>query len=123
MDFRQQNFESYKNKKPDEKQAKKVREGFFDKLKKFIKKIPFAVETVALYLLFTDDTYPLIKKGIAVLALLYFINPSDFVPDAIPGAGFLDDAGIISAAIKIYGDDIKMYRKKAKEWLKDNNFT
>ena len=29
-------------------------------------------------------------------ALIYFVNPLDAVPDLIPGAGFLDDATVIS---------------------------
>ena len=37
-------------------------------------------------------------------------------------AGFLDDAGVIAAAIRLYSDDIVTYRKKAEQWLKDNGF-
>jgi uncharacterized membrane protein YkvA (DUF1232 family) len=122
MDIKKSNFNDWKNREPDEKSQEKVRKNFIDYLKKVIGKIPFAEEVVALYLLFRDPEYPLIKKGICVFALLYFITPIDLVPDAIPMAGFLDDAGVIAAAIRLYSDDIVTYKKKAKQWLKDNGF-
>ena len=122
MDIKKSNFNDWKNREPDEKSQEKVRKNFIDYLKKVIGKIPFAEEVVALYLLFRDPEYPLIKKGICVFALLYFITPIDLVPDAIPMAGFLDDAGVIAAAIRLYSDDIVTYKKKATQWLKDNGF-
>ena len=122
MDIKKSNFNDWKNREPDEKSQEKVRKNFIDYLKKVIGKVPFAEEVVALYLLFRDPEYPLIKKGICVFALLYFITPIDLVPDAIPMAGFLDDAGVIAAAIRLYSDDIVTYKKKAKQWLKDNGF-
>ena len=40
------------------------------------------------------------EKLIALGALLYFINPFDIVPDALPGIGYIDDIGVMSIAIQ-----------------------
>lgn len=122
MDISKSNITVWKDKEPDDKSQEKVMEEFIEYLKKVIGKIPFAEDVVALFLLFNDPDYPLIKKGICVFALLYFITPIDLVPDTIPIVGFLDDAGIIAAAIKLYADDIEPYKQKARQWLADNGF-
>lgn len=40
------------------------------------------------------------EKLIALGALLYFINPFDIVPDALPGIGYIDDIGVMSLAVQ-----------------------
>ena len=55
---------------------------------------------------------------IAILsALIYIISPIDFVPDAIPGAGYIDDALVIGACLKLVSSDVDDYEK----WRKENN--
>ena len=49
-------------------------------------------------------------------ALLYFVSPIDVIPDAIPGAGYIDDAAVALLCWNIVGDDVKKYEK----WRKDN---
>jgi uncharacterized membrane protein YkvA (DUF1232 family) len=122
MDINNSNLSDWQGKEPDEESREKVSKSFADYLKKVIGKIPFIDDVVALFLLFKDTSYPLIKKGVCVFALLYFITPIDIIPDTIPVVGFLDDAGIIAAAIKLYADDIEPYKKKAKDWLRENGF-
>ena len=34
-------------------------------------------------------------------ALFYFVNPYDIIPDHIPATGYLDDAHVVNACIKI----------------------
>ena len=122
MNITKSNITDWKEKEPDQESSKKVRQNFKEYLKKAFGSIPFAEEAVALYLLFIDPEYPTIKKGVAVFALLYFIVPVDLVPDTLPVVGFLDDAGIIAAAVNMYHKDIPVYKEKAKKWLKDNGF-
>ena len=70
MDIKETNFSDWENREPDEESQKKVRKGFIDYFKKVTGKIPFAEDVIALYLLFIDPQYPLIKKGICVFALV-----------------------------------------------------
>ena len=37
--------------------------------------------------------------AVAVAALAYLVAPADAVPDLIPGAGLLDDAGVLATAV------------------------
>jgi uncharacterized membrane protein YkvA (DUF1232 family) len=60
-----------------------------------------------------NDRYSSIEfKSIAVVAfaLIYVLTPLDLVPDAIPVAGWLDDAAVVRLAIKIIGDELERYR-------------
>ena len=52
-------------------------------------------------------------KTIAAIAgaLLYVLMPLDLIPDFIPVAGFLDDAGVIAACLKLVSDDLVEYEK------------
>ncbi|WP_423818402.1 YkvA family protein [Salinimicrobium sp. TIG7-5_MAKvit] len=44
-------------------------------------------------------------------ALLYVLMPLDLIPDFIPVAGFLDDAGVIAACLALVSDDLVAYEK------------
>lgn len=58
------------------------------------------LEAIRRLVAFLNDTeVPLMTKGIAVAAILYFLNPFDVVPDFAPG-GLVDDAAVIFAALK-----------------------
>ena len=52
-------------------------------------------------------------KTIAAVAgaLLYVLMPFDLIPDFIPIAGFLDDAGVIAACLTLVSDDLVDYEK------------
>lgn len=53
---------------------------------------------------------------IAILAaLIYFVSPIDLFPDVIPGVGYIDDAAVIVACLKLVEDDVKEYQ----EWRKN----
>lgn len=58
-----------------------------------------------------DGEYALPWKTAAAVtgALLYFINPFDVVPDCIPVVGYLDDAVVIGACLRLIRADLKAY--------------
>jgi len=50
------------------------------------------------------------KTVLALFGLfLYLINPFDFIPDFLPGVGYLDDAVAIGAALKLIKDDLRNF--------------
>ncbi|HLU89870.1 MAG TPA: YkvA family protein [Cyclobacteriaceae bacterium] len=44
-----------------------------------------------------------------VLGLLYFVLPLDFIPDFIPGVGYIDDLTVIVAIFKSLNTDIEKF--------------
>ncbi len=54
----------------------------------------------------------------SVLAVIYFVTPTDFVPDFILGLGFVDDMAVITWVLSTIKDDLTRF----KEWEleKDN---
>lgn len=42
-------------------------------------------------------------------ALVYFLNPLDIVPDFMPAVGYLDDATVVTACIRLVQSELKDY--------------
>ena len=78
-----------------------VRRGFWPKLRKVLRHIPFAEDAVALYLCALDRETPAGTKGMLLAALAYFVLPLDVIPHFLPGIGFTDDAAVIAAALAL----------------------
>lgn len=55
---------------------------------------------------------PYWAMGATALALFYVLSPIDVIPDVIIGAGFLDDAVVVSFALKLIEKELARY----KEW-------
>lgn len=49
------------------------------------------------------------KLILIVALIIYVVSPFDFVPDWIPGAGFLDDAAIVSYAMNMLDKELQQY--------------
>ncbi len=68
-----------------------------------------------------NGKYPVPKKTVIVgiFALLYLINPIDFVPDFIPLLGFADDIAALAFAASLIKDDLDKYRiwKNARDYV------
>ena len=45
----------------------------------------------------------------AIASVVYFVNPFDFIPDFLPGSGFLDDATVVGFVIKLIKKDIEKF--------------
>jgi uncharacterized membrane protein YkvA (DUF1232 family) len=78
--------------------AEIVEDGFWRKLRRNFGRIPFADDAVAAYYCAMDPRTPTKAKAVILGALVYFITPTDVIPDIlIPG--FTDDAAIFAAAL------------------------
>lgn len=64
-----------------------------------------------------DKEVSIFKKGLILLSLLYFILPTDIVPDFIIGLGWLDDAAVAAFIWNAVRSEVGAYinsRKKAE---------
>ncbi|AYC28917.1 YkvA family protein [Paenisporosarcina cavernae] len=102
-------------------------EGSWNKVQIFAKKAGSNVIYAVLILYFTlqKPDIPLRAKATIAGALGYFIFPIDIIPDVTLGVGFVDDLGMITAAlfqVAMYIDeDIKKHAKdKLKDWFGEN---
>lgn len=84
-----------------------VRKSFWQKLKRFTARIPFAEDLVAAYYCALDTDTPVRVRGILLGALAYFIMPVDAIPDFIAGLGFTDDAAVLALVISMVSQHIK----------------
>lgn len=54
------------------------------------------------YWLMRQRDVPIVAKAIPILALLYVVAPIDFVPDALPVLGQMDDIAIIMLGVRAF---------------------
>lgn len=103
----------------DEKRNEQVvREGFAVKAKRYLRHVPLAHETVAMYFCMLDPKTPFWVKATAATALAYFILPLDAIPDLMPLAGFSDDAGVLATALTAISAHVSdEHRARAKAWM------
>jgi len=61
--------------------------------------------------------FPVSTIVLIVFALVYFITPTDLIPDFIPALGFTDDASVVYLVVKKLGRDIKKYHQwEVEQW-------
>ena len=93
----------------------KVERKFWDKLRKYVRQVPFVGDLIAAYYCAIDPATPLHAKAVLFGALAYFIMPIDLVPDFIAWIGFTDDAAVLYAALRTIAPHIKdSHRQQAK---------
>lgn len=63
----------------------------------------------------TDPRVPQKYKVMGLAALLYLINPFDLIPDFLPGVGYIDDLGALTAFVVAVGKVVETMRDAAKE--------
>jgi uncharacterized membrane protein YkvA (DUF1232 family) len=93
----------------------RVTRDFWDKLRKYIRRVPFVEDAVAAYYCAMDPATPLHVKAVLFGALAYFIVPLDIIPDFIGLVGFADDAAVLYAAIRIVSSHItEVHHRQAR---------
>ena len=85
------------------------------KIGKTLSMVPILISLVRSYIKGEYKNVPLGTIIASVSALLYVFMVLDFIPDSIPGAGYLDDALVIGACIKLIRSDVEEYQKYRKE--------
>ena len=71
-----------------------VRQGFWQKARQTLGKVPFTEDAVAAFYCATDSATPLPIRASLMGALAYFILPIDVIPDILLGLGYTDDAAL-----------------------------
>lgn len=101
-----------------ESNRKRVREGFWQKARRTLGKVPFTEDAVAAFYCATDTATPLPIRATLFGALAYFVMPFDIIPDFIAGLGYTDDAAVLLAAFTAAASHIsEMHRQRARAWL------
>jgi uncharacterized membrane protein YkvA (DUF1232 family) len=101
-----------------EAQARSVRTGFWDKVRKTLGIVPFLEEAIAAFYCAIDPRTPGWVKGTLFGALAYFILPFDVIPDFLAGLGYTDDLAVLMAALRAVGGHVTdEHRMKARETL------
>ena len=92
---------------------------FGDFVRRNARRFPMIVELVAAAIAIADPATPAWAKTILVAAVAYVLCPFDAVPDFIPVAGWLDDIGVLGAAIRgVAGISVTdEHRQKARQFL------
>lgn len=110
-----------KSKNVDEKDIEKVVNSGAEKIGVLENDIPNALESLwqdikdmwSMVKDYWNKKYPDVPFGTIaaiVTALLYFVSPIDVIPDFIPVVGYIDDAFIVTLALKMVSKDIEKYR-------------
>jgi uncharacterized membrane protein YkvA (DUF1232 family) len=95
-----------------------VRERFVAKAKRYLRRLPLAHETVAMYFCLLDPKTPIWVKATAAAALAYFILPLDAMPDLLPIIGLSDDASVLAAALTAVAAHITPeHHARARGWM------
>jgi len=97
-----------------------VKKSFWKKFIRVARFIPFAQELLSAYYCAIDPDTPTRVRAILLTALVYFIVPTDFIPDFIAGLGFSDDATVLTAAISLVAGHISdVHRTSAQQFMKN----
>jgi uncharacterized membrane protein YkvA (DUF1232 family) len=96
----------------------RVRRGFWRKLRRVAGRIPFAEDAAAMYYCAIDPATPIAVRAALLAALVYFIVPTDLLPDFIAGLGFTDDATVISTTLALAAGHVtEAHRRAARRAL------
>ncbi len=90
-------------------------------LGQFIKDFKIMFSMVKDYMNGSYREVPWFTIAAVVVALLYVLSPVDFIPDFIPGVGYVDDAFVMGLVLMMIKEDLYRYREwKVQSELKNS---
>ncbi|MCJ8144930.1 YkvA family protein [Ancylobacter sp. A5.8] len=92
---------------------RRVRTGFWAKMKAGAARIPFAEDAASAYYCALDRGTPMRVRMMLFGALAYFLLPADTVPDFMPVLGFTDDAAVLATALNLLAAHISPAHRAA----------
>ena len=96
----------------------RVEAGFWPKVKRVARQLPFLEDLVAAYYAMRDPMTPLQSRAALAFGLLYFLWMFDIIPDFLGVVGFADDGTVLTTILVQVGSSItEAHRKQAKEVL------
>lgn len=92
-----------------------------DKLNEALEIIPLLIKCIKSYIKKEYTEIPVGSILAIVSALIYWVSPIDIIPDCIPGVGYIDDAAVVLACLKMVKTDLDEYKiwLEAKEQQQD----
>lgn len=105
---------------PEQQQRNESRvdEGFWPKIRRHARRIPFVEEAVTAWFCALDPKTPSHIKAVVLAALAYLVVPMDALPDFLPVLGFADDATMFWAVWRMLSGHVtEEHRQKAAEAL------
>lgn len=104
-----------------EANSERVEKGFWAKLRRVARRIPFTHDLLAAYYCASDPNTPFRVRATLIGALAYFVLPFDMIPDFLVTVGFGDDATILATALTMVAAHITPeHRKQAADALADD---
>lgn len=97
------------------RREQKVKSEFWEKFRRFAGRVPFASDLLAAYYCALDPDTPVRVRGMLLGAVVYFILPTDLIPDMIVGLGFTDDAAVLASVFGLVASHIKPRHRHAAE--------
>jgi uncharacterized membrane protein YkvA (DUF1232 family) len=91
----------------DPEQITAILDQFPAKLAKSAGRIRFSEQVVAVYYAVRDPRTSMKVKATLAAALLYFIVPTDAIPDFVAGLGFTDDFTVLTLALRKAGSALR----------------
>jgi uncharacterized membrane protein YkvA (DUF1232 family) len=79
----------------------RVARAFWRKLRLVAAYVPFAEDALVAYYCSLDRATPLRVRASILGALVYFVTPTDAMPDILPALGFTDDAAVLAATLQL----------------------
>jgi uncharacterized membrane protein YkvA (DUF1232 family) len=81
--------------------ARRVGRDLLRKLGRVATRVPFAEDALSVYYCSLDRATPLRVRVSILGTLVYFVAPTDAIPDLLPALGFTDDAAVLAATLQL----------------------